>query len=120
MKDILELVILVLIFIGVLALTYFVTKKIAMLNSSINKNRNIKVIEVMQLSQGQYLYIVQVGKEFHLIGSSQKGNISYCSKVDQDTLDYEERTTPGFKQQLSILMKGKKEDEEKTKESSFL
>ncbi len=111
MNDILEIVILILIFIGVLALTYFATKKIAMLNSGINYNKNMKIIETIQLVQGQYLYIVEIGGEYHLIGSSQKGNICYCTNIDGQLLNLEEHITPNFKEQLSILMKGKQKNE---------
>ena len=110
-KDILELGVLILIFIGVLGLTYLVTKKIALLNNSFNYNKNMKIIETIQISQGQYLYIIEVGNEYHLIGSSHKGNICYCTNIDGEKLNLEEHITPNFKEQLSILMKGKQKNE---------
>ena len=112
-NDILELALLILIFIGVLAMTYFVTKKIGMLNRNINNNKNMKIIETMQIAQGQYLYIIEIGSEFHLVASSQKGPISYCTKIDGELLNLEEHMIPNFKEQLSTLMKGKQKDEDK-------
>ena len=112
---ILEFLLLLLIFIGVLALTYFVTKKMAVLNKNMTHNTNMKVIETIQISQGQYLYIVEIGGEFHLIGNSQKGHICYCTKLDKGSLNLEENITSGFKEQLSILMKGKQNNEVKEK-----
>ena len=114
-KDMLELVLLILIFVGILALTYFVTKKMATFNKRMAFNKNMEVIEVLQLMQGQYLYIVKVGNEYHLIGSTQKGSICYCTSLKEEQLNLEQVITKSFGEQLSHLMKGKQVDEHEDK-----
>ena len=71
-KEILELIFLCIIFIGVLWLTYFVTKKIGTANQNMHVNKNMKIIEVLPLMQGQYLYIVKVGEGYYLIGGNNR------------------------------------------------
>lgn len=114
-KEMFELVLLILIFIGILALTYFVTKKMASFNKRMAFNKNMEIIEVLQLMQGQYLYIIKVGDEYHLIGSSQKGNMCYCTSLKSEQLDLEQVKAKSFSEQLSHLMKGKQVDEHENK-----
>ena len=106
-----ELVLLILIFLGILALTYFVTKKMALFNKRMAHHKNMEVIEVLQLMQGQYLYIVKIGSEYHLIGSSQKGNICYCTQLDEEGFNFDQIATKSFGDQLSHLMKGRQVNE---------
>ncbi len=113
MNDILELGMLILIFIGILLLTYFVTRQMAGFNKHMMYNKNMKIVEVVQLTQGQYLYLVKIGEEIHLIGSAQKGNISYCTKIEDLNLKFEEKPEMNFANQLSYFMKGNKRDETK-------
>lgn len=114
-KDMLELVLLILIFMGILALTYFVTKKMATFNKRMAFNKNMEIIEVLQLMQGQYLYIVKIGDEYHLIGSTQKGGICYCSSLKEEQLNLEQAKIKPFGEQLSHFMKGKQVDEHESK-----
>ncbi len=105
--DLLELVLLVVIFLGILALAYFATRKMAMMNKRMAFNKNMEVIEVLQLTQGNYLYIIKVGKEYHLMGSTQKGNICYCQRIDEEQLDLEKVVQPSFEAYFKHFMKGK-------------
>lgn len=110
-----ELVLLIFIFIGILALTYFVTKKMATFNKQMAFNKNMEIIEVLQLMQGQYLYIVKVGTQYHLIGSTQKGSICYCTVLEKQQLDLNEVKVKTFSEQLGHFMKGKQVNEHENK-----
>lgn len=110
-----EIILLISIFIGVLGLTYVITKKMAQLNKRMTFNKNMKIIEVLQLGQGQYLYIVQIGASYHVIGSSNKGNISYCTELKADDLTFEEIVPASFKEQLGHLMKVRQMNEDDKK-----
>ena len=115
-KEIIELIFLCIIFIGVLWLTYFVTKKIGMANQNMHVNKNMKIIEVLPLMQGQYLYIVKVGEGYYLIGCTQKGNITYLKQLEEDKLNLDETIGTSFQQQFMHFMKGKqvlKDEKEK-------
>lgn len=113
LQEILELIVLVVIFIGILGLTYYVTKKIATMNHQVGVNKNMEIIEVLPLMQGQYLYIVRVGQAYHLVGCTQKGNITYLQALDETQLNLEKVKNKSFQEQLTFLMKGRqvKEDE---------
>ena len=102
MDAVLELLMLIIIFIGILGLTYIVTKKMAMMNRRMHFNKNMEVVEVLQLAQGQYLYIIKVGETYHLIGSTQKGGICYCHSLEEQTLDLKEVEVKCFKGSPSL------------------
>ena len=114
-KEMFEIVLLIFIFIGILALTYFVTKKMASFNKQMGFNKNMEMIEVIQLMQGQYLYIVKVGTQYHLIGSTQKGSICYCTRLEENELDLQEVKMTTFREQLSQFMKGRQVNEHENK-----
>lgn len=107
MQSILEIIMLLGIFIGVLLLTYVVTKKLSMMNQNMAFNKNMKVKEVLQISPGQYLYIVEIGEEYHLIGSTNKGNITYCTKLQEEALTFNLNEQKSFAEELNKLVKGK-------------
>ncbi|MEE1071422.1 MAG: flagellar biosynthetic protein FliO [Cellulosilyticum sp.] len=97
-------------------MTYFVTKKIGTANQNMHVNKNMKIIEVLPLMQGQYLYIVKVGEGYYLIGCTQKGTITYLKQLQEDNLNLEEITGTSFQQQFMHFMKGKqvlKDEKEK-------
>lgn len=112
-KEILELVILAAIFIGVLGLTYFVTKKLGSMNKQMSFNKNMKIVEVISLMQGQYLYIVQVGDSYHLIGCTQKGNMNYFKEINPESLNIEEVTSMSFQENFMYFVKGKQQHDKK-------
>lgn len=115
-KEILELIFLCIVFIGVLGLTYFVTKKVGTLNKKIGFHRNMEIIEVLPLIQGQYLCIVKVGTCYYLIGCAQKGNMTYLKELDSNELIFQDRENVSFQEQFMHFMKGKqKTDDEKNK-----
>lgn len=112
-QDFLDMFLLISIFIGVLFLTFFATKKIAALNKRANFNKNMQVIEVLQLTQGQYLFIVKIATGYHLIGVG-KENINYCIKLNENELDLEVQEEKFFHEYLSHFTKGKeRKDHEK-------
>ncbi|MDA3732600.1 flagellar biosynthetic protein FliO [Niameybacter massiliensis] len=104
-----ELVTLVIIFVGVLALTYFVTKKIAQVKQGGQKTKNLQMIEVLQIGQGQCLSIVRTGKTYHLIGSTKEG-ISYCKELDPNDLQLDAYKESSFNEYLAHF----KQDHEET------
>ena len=117
-KDMFELVLLILIFLGILALTYYITKKMALLNKRMAHNKNMEVVEMLQIVQGQYLCIVKIGRAYHLIGSSQKGNICYCTNLNEEELNLEPVIEKSFSEQLSHFMKGRQVNEHENEHKS--
>lgn len=113
-KQIFELIFLCIVFVGILGTTYFVTKKVGMLNRKLGFHKNMKIMEVLPLMQGQYLYIVKVGSSYYLMGCSQKGNVTDLKELDGDELVFEDKENISFQEQFMHFMKGKQKtnDEE--------
>ena len=101
---------LVVIFVLVLAITYFSTRFFAKSQSGIVKAANMQVCETLQLAPGRYLQIVRVGKKYYLIGTG-KDNISFMTEIDDD-LEFTDKTLPGFSDILEKFKKKKEEDDE--------
>ena len=116
LNEILELLCVSAIFIGVLSLTYWVTKKLGAMNKQMSFNKNMQIIEILPLMQGQYLYIVKVGSEYHLMGCSQKGNITYLKAIDENQLNLEEVKSKSFQEHFIHFMKRKQVLEDENKE----
>lgn len=112
-NEILELIFLCVVFIGILALTYFVTKKVGMLNKKLGFHKNMEIIEALPLMQGQYLYIVKVGTGYYLMGCAQKGNITYLKELDSKELIFEDKENISFQEQFRYFMKGKQKANDK-------
>lgn len=110
--EMIELIFICIIFVGVLWLTYFVTKKIGMANKGMNSSKNMEIVEVLPLMQGQYLYIIRVGESYYLIGCAQKGNITYLKELDENQIRFKDNIGTSFQQQFMHFMKGKKVSED--------
>lgn len=115
-NEILELIFLCIVFVGILALTYFVTKKVGMLNKKLGFHKNMEIIEVLPLMQGQYLYIVKVGTCYYLMGCAQKGNITYLKELDSKELIFEDKENISFQEQFRHFMKGKQKANDENNE----
>jgi flagellar biogenesis protein FliO len=96
------------IFMFVLGLSYFATKQIARMKQGDFYHKNLKVIEVLQLCPGQYLYLVEIGGNYYLF-SGTKEHLAYCMEIAKEDLVLEEIPTIPFKEQLLGLLKGKEE-----------
>lgn len=116
LQDIIELIVVLIIFLGVLGASYFVTKKLATFNRKMGANKNMEIIEVLPLMQGQYLYIVKVTNRYFVIGCSQKGNITYINEIEESELILNKESAVSFQEQFMHIMKGKQVKEDENKE----
>ena len=57
-----------LIFIFVLAITYFTTKWIAGYQKSRSFNKNLRIVETLRLTQNKYIQIIEAGEVYLVIG----------------------------------------------------
>lgn len=67
-----------LIFLVVLALTYFTTRFVGGYQKIKSLNRNFEVIETMKVTNGKYLQIVKVGQKYVCIGIGKDSITSIC------------------------------------------
>lgn len=74
-----------LIFVGVLFLTYFTTKWVAGYQKGKMMTGNIHVIETLKLTQNKYIQIVNIGDKYFAIAIA-KDNISIIGELNEESL----------------------------------
>nr|WP_302595211.1 flagellar biosynthetic protein FliO [uncultured Cellulosilyticum sp.] len=107
-KDIFDIILLLIVFAGILALTYYVTQKMAMMSKKMHFNKNMEIVEVLQVGGANYIYIIKVGNAYHLFAGGQKQGLNYCRQIDEKELQFKEVASVSFAEQLSHFVKGKK------------
>lgn len=88
MNNILQLIGVVIVFLFVLALTYFTTKWLAGYQLKSMKNKNLKVVETLKLTNNKYIQIVEVG-EVYLVISIGKDEVHLLTQLNKDQLTLE-------------------------------
>lgn len=87
--NILQLLGMIVVFVLVLAATYYVTKWIARSGAVQPHSKNIKVIETFKIAPNKYIQIVRLGSRYYSIGVT-KENITFLSALDEEQLDLQE------------------------------
>lgn len=86
-SNILQLLAVIIVFVIVLAGTYYVTKWIAKSGVIQSQSRNIKVIETFKITTGKYIQIIQLGTKYYAIGVA-KESITFLTPLDAEQLDF--------------------------------
>ncbi|MCR5785388.1 MAG: flagellar biosynthetic protein FliO [Eubacterium sp.] len=84
-SNFLQFIIVLLIFIFVLALTYFVTKWLAGYQQGNVTNKNIRTIETYRITQNKFIQIVQIGKKYVAI-SVCKDTVAFITELDEEDI----------------------------------
>ena len=99
----------VLIFVFVLAATYFTTKWIANYQRTTTKNRNIRIIETCRLTSNKYIQIVQVGEKYLAIAVA-KDQITVLAELSEDEIiDFSAEYENNKKESFSKILEKVKE-----------
>ena len=77
------------IFIGVLALTYFTTRWAASYQKGKMMSGNIQVLETLKITQNKYLQIVRVGEHYYAIAIG-KDTITLLGELKEDEIHISE------------------------------
>ncbi|MDO5403582.1 MAG: flagellar biosynthetic protein FliO [Eubacteriales bacterium] len=108
-----QLLTLLVIFIFVLALTYFATRWAGNYQKNKLSGSNIKILETMRISNTKYIQIVKIGSKCFAIAVC-KDNITYLCELEEDELVYQETSaysnTESFKLILDKFKKDKPRD----------
>ena len=93
MDSILQFITVLLIFVLVLAITYFVTRWVGNYQKMQNYGNNIQILESVRISPSAYVEILQVGKKIIAIAVS-KDNVTFLTELNEDeiALHSDERT----------------------------
>lgn len=81
-----QLITLLIVFVFVLALTFYATKWMAKIQKSQFKNSNIEVIETFRLSNTKYIQIVKLGEKYVAIAVG-KDTVTFLTELDESQLD---------------------------------
>lgn len=106
-----ELIFLLFVFIIVIGLAYFITKKIASMGAHRMQGKNMEIIESLQIGVNQRIHLVKVGEKIIMIGVS-KEHISFLSEAPIESIDLSAYKTPedmpSFEDYLKKLIPRKK------------
>ncbi len=100
-----QLVVVLFIFVGVLAVTYYVTKWIAGYQKSQYINNNLEVIETVRLTTNKYLQIVRAGQDKYFVIAIGKDEITKLGELTADDLKEIDTSAPEFVDFKAILEK---------------
>ncbi len=74
------------VFILVLALTYFTTRWVGKIQKSQVHNRNFEVVETFKVTTNKYLQIVRIGKKYVVIAIG-KDSITQITELDETEIE---------------------------------
>lgn len=103
-EGIFQLLVTFIIFIFVLALTFFTTRWIARYQKGRALGRNIHIIESIGVGSNKALAIIEAGGEYFLVGLG-KDEVSFISKLDRDKIVIsDEADSPGSARSFSEIL----------------
>ncbi len=85
MDSIIQFITVLVIFIFVLAITYFTTVWIGNYQKTRNRGVNIELLDAQRLNQSQYIQIVRIGEKFLALGIS-KDSVTPICEIPEDEL----------------------------------
>ena len=114
LNGIVQLVSVILIFIFVLALSYFAARIAGTYQSNINKQGNIQVIETYRLANNKYIQIVKLADCYIAIGVG-KDNVEFLTQLNKDAIKEPQTSIKPlrFQDVLAQIKVGKHDDEKK-------
>lgn len=85
-----QFIVVLLIFVGVLALTYFVTRWVAGYQKGRGSGSNIQLIESAPLGNNKYIQIVRVGEKYVALAVC-KDSVALLTELTMDEINLEEK-----------------------------
>lgn len=87
--NVLQLVAVIIVFILVLAATYFTTRFIGKSGMVQSHSKNIEVFETFKIAQNKYIQIIKLGSKYYAIGIS-KENVNFLTELSDEQLVFSE------------------------------
>ena len=108
------------IFVFVLAITYWTTKWISGYQKVKSRNANVEMIESFQLANNKYIQIIRVGQKYLAVAIG-KDSVTMLTEIPEEELtlsDGNDGTQAGFRELFEKVQKknfsGKKDDRNKS------
>lgn len=103
-----QFIVVLLIFVGVLLVTFFVTKWMSGYQKSRQNGTNIEMIESAPLTANKHIQIVRLGRKYVALAVS-KDTVTMLSELDpEEVVIAEKGETPSFKDILSKVKSDEK------------
>jgi flagellar protein FliO/FliZ len=83
-ESIFELIVVLVIFVGILLLTYYTTKWIAGYQKGRMVNQNLELIETLKITNNKYVQILRAGKDKYLVIGVGKDEISRLGELTEN------------------------------------
>ncbi|MBO6154118.1 MAG: flagellar biosynthetic protein FliO [Lachnospiraceae bacterium] len=85
-ESIFQLIVVLVCFVIVLAMTYFTTRWIAGYQKTQSINKNLAVSETLKLTTDKYVQLIQAGKDRYFVIAVGKNEITFLGEISQDEL----------------------------------
>jgi flagellar protein FliO/FliZ len=86
-ENVVEFIVVLIIFVGVLILTYYVTRFIANYQKTRFYNKNIEIIETARVANNKYIQVVRVGKDDYFVIGVGKDEVTSIGQVKGENLE---------------------------------
>ncbi len=81
-----QLIFALVVFVGVLAITAFVTKWIAGYQKTQGLNKNLEIVEAIRLTNNKYVEIIRAGEDKYFVIAMGKDEVTLLGELSSDQL----------------------------------
>ena len=81
-----QLIFVLVVFVGVLGITYYVTKWIAGYQKAQGFNKNLEVVEALKISSNKYVQIIRAGQDRYFLIAIGKDEVVPLGEISSDQL----------------------------------
>lgn len=81
-----QLIFILIVFVGVLAVTYYVTKWIAGYQKTQGFNKNLEIVEAIKISSNKYVQIIRAGQDRYFLIAIGKDEVVSLGEISSDQL----------------------------------
>ena len=110
-----QLITVAVLFILVIALTYFTTRFVGRYQKGQLSGNNIQVIDMLRLSQNKLVQIVRVGEKYFAVAVC-KDTVTLLGEIDGDKLVIKEQGTASNMEFENLLKRFRKKEQENRQE----
>ena len=106
-ESVFQLIVVIVIFVGVLVLTYYATKWIAGYQRALNVGKNFEVIEMQKVAANHYVMLLRAGRDRYLIVGVGKEELTLLGELSPDEVTITEPGTVdtyGFKESFKDIL----------------
>ena len=83
-ESFLQLIFVLIVFVGVLAVTYYVTKWIAGYQKTQGFNKNLEIVEAIKISSNKYVLIIRAGQDRYFLIAIGKDEVVPLGEISSD------------------------------------